>query len=321
MRALITGIAGFAGSHLAEYLLDHADLEVHGVIQPQFGTANIDGLGDRLKLHEGDVGDFQRVLTLLRQVQPDWVFHLAAQAAPSLSLLQPGETLTNNIIGQLNVLAAAVHLGISPRILVVGSADEYGLVRPEELPVRETNVLRPINPYSVSKIAQDYLGYQYFLSHGLPAVRVRPFNHIGPRQGPGFVVADFAKQIAEAEAGKRAPVVRVGNLRNQRDFTDVRDMVRAYYLAMAQGEPGEVYNLGSERAYGVGEILQRLLDLSPSRIAVEEDASRIRPSDIPAIVSDSSKFRARTGWRAEIPLESTLADVLSYWRRQVAGRA
>jgi GDP-4-dehydro-6-deoxy-D-mannose reductase len=318
LRALITGIAGFAGSHLAEYLVAKTEVEVHGLILPQFGVANIQGIRERLTLHDGDVADYQRVLPLLAECRPDLVFHLAAQSAPSLSLLQPGETLTNNILGQLNVLQAAVELGLSPRILVIGSADEYGLVAPGELPVTEANAMRPVNPYSVSKIAQDYLGYQYFLSHHLPTVRLRPFNHIGPRQGPGFVVSDFAKQIAEVEAGKRAPEVRVGSLGSQRDFTDVRDMVRAYYLALTEGEPGEVYNVGSGTAYAVGDILDRLLAMSPARITVAADPARLRPSDIPVLVCDCAKFRARTGWQPVIRLEQTLSDVLAYWRRQVS---
>jgi GDP-4-dehydro-6-deoxy-D-mannose reductase len=295
----------------------NTDLEVHGLILPQFGVANIQAIRDRLMLHEGDVADYQRVLPLLADCRPDLIFHLAAQSAPSLSLLQPGETLTNNILGQLNILQAAVELGMSPRILVIGSADEYGRVLSEELPVTEANAMRPVNPYSVSKIAQDYLGYQYFLSHHLPTVRLRPFNHIGPRQGPGFVVSDFAKQIAEAEAGKRPPEVHVGSLESQRDFTDVRDTVRAYYLALTQGEPGEVYNVGSGKAYSVGAILDRLLAMSSVKISVVADASRLRPSDIPILVCDCSKFRARTGWQPVIPLEKTLADVLDYWRAQV----
>jgi nucleoside-diphosphate-sugar epimerase len=215
---------------------------------------------------------------------------------------------------------------LDPVILVMGSADEYGLVAPDELPIRETNPLRPNSPYAVSKIAQDYLGYQYFLSHRLRVVRLRPFNHIGPRQGEAFVVASFARQIAAAEAAVartgpplagQEPVVRVGNLTTRRDFTDVRDMVRAYRLAVEKGEPGEVYNVGAERAYGIGEVLERLLALSPLKLRVEPDPERLRAADSPVLLSDSSKFRARTGWRPEIPIEQTLADVLNDWRRRV----
>lgn len=318
MRALITGIAGFAGSHLAEHLLAHPGIEVHGVFLPEFGTANLQKVAASLTLHAGDMSDYPTVSRLLTDVRPDLVFHLAAQAAPSLSLVKPGETLVNNILGQLNILQACVQVGLSPRILVIGSADEYGLILADELPVRETNGFRPVNPYSVSKIAQDYLGYQYFLSHQLPVVRVRPFNHIGPRQGPGFVVADFARQIAQAEAGRTAPVVHVGNLDSRRDFTDVRDMVRAYYLALTQGELGEVYNIGAGRSWAIGEVLKELIGLSAVRLSVETDASRLRPTDILDVVCDCTKFHALTGWRPEVPMQKTLRDVLDYWRAQVA---
>lgn len=317
MKALITGIAGFAGSHLAEYLLTHTDLEVHGTVVPGHSTANIAHLREHLTLHETDVREYDQVLSTLRQVRPDYVFHLAAQAAPALSLLKPAETITTNILGQLHVLAALVHLGLTPRVLVIGSADEYGLVRPEELPITEDNPLRPVNPYSVSKIAQDYLGYQYFLSHGLPIVRLRPFNHIGPRQAPGFVVADFAQQIAAAEAGKGPSILRVGNLDAKRDFTDVRDIVRAYYLAITKGEPGQVYNVGSGIAHTIRDILQRLLSMSFLSFTIEQDPIRFRPSDVPVLVCDYTKFRTCTGWQPEIPLERTLADTLDYWRRRI----
>jgi GDP-4-dehydro-6-deoxy-D-mannose reductase len=318
LRALITGIAGFAGSHLAEHLLAQPDVEVHGVFLPEFGTANLRKVAGSLTLHAGDVSDYPTVLRLQTEVRPDLIFHLAAQAAPSLSLVKPGETLVNNILGQLHVLQAAVQSGLSPRILVVGSADEYGQILANELPVRETNGFRPVNPYSVSKIAQDYLGYQYFLAYHLPVIRVRPFNHIGPRQGPGFVVADFARQIAQAEAGQAAPVVRVGNLDSRRDFTDVRDMMRAYHLALTQGEPGEVYNLGTGRSWVIGEVLKGLMSMSTVPLTVEAEAARLRPTDILDVVCDCTKFRARTGWQPEIPMERTLRDVLDYWRGQVA---
>jgi len=317
VKALITGIAGFAGSHLAEYLLAHTELAVHGTVVPGHSTANIDHLRERLTLYQADLREYDQVLAVLHQARPDYVFHLAAQAAPSLSILRPGETIITNILGQLHLLAALVHLGLAPRILVIGSADEYGLVRPDELPITEDNPLRPVNPYSVSKIAQDYLGYQYFLSHGLPIVRLRPFNHIGPRQAPGFVVADFAQQIAKAEAGKCPPIIRVGNLETKRDFTDVRDMVRAYYLAITKGEPGQVYNVGSGKAYAIKEILQRLLAMSPLSFTIEQDPARFRPSDVPTLVCDCSRFHACTGWRPEIPLEHTLADTLNYWRQRI----
>jgi GDP-4-dehydro-6-deoxy-D-mannose reductase len=187
----------------------------------------------------------------------------------------------------------------------------------DQLPIRETYPLRPNNPYAVSKVAQDMLGYQYFASHRLPVVRVRPFNHIGPRQSPAFVASAFAKQIAEVEAGLREPKVLVGNLDARRDLSDVRDMVRGYYLALSQGEPGEAYNLGAERSYPMRELLEGLIALSKVKPTVEFDSQRLRPSDMPDVVADCSKMRSRTGWHAEIPLERSLQDILDYWRSRV----
>ncbi len=318
MKALITGIAGFAGSHLAEYLLAHTDLEVCGVIHRR--DDNIAHLRDRLTLFRGDLRDYDFVSGILAQARPDFIFHLAAQAFVPASWRDPWDTLESNIRSQLNVLRAAVELGLEAKILVVGSNEEYGLVRPEDLPLRETAPLRPDSPYGVSKVAQDMLGLQYHLSHGLHTVRVRPFNHIGPRQSERFVASAFAKQIAEVEAGLRPPVVKVGNLSAKRDFTDVRDVVRAYWLILNQGEPGEVYNIGSGVPRSIRELLDILLGLSKVEISVEQDPSRLRPSDVPVSYCDFTKLRERTGWQPTIPFEESLRDVLNYWREKVGGR-
>ena len=275
----------------------------------------------RIALHIGNtLMNLAALKELFAAARPTHIFHLAAQAFVPASWDDPWDTLANNIRGQLNVLLAALALGTSPRVLVVGSADEYGTVAAQELPIRESNPLRPNNPYAVSKVTQDMLGYQYYASHKLPVVRVRPFNHIGPRQSPVFVTSDFAKQIAEAEAGLREPVLHVGDLSTRRDFSDVRDIVRGYHVALAQGEPGEVYNLGAERSYSIREVLDRLIALGRVPLSLEVDAERLRPVDIPEIVSDCSKFRARTGWQAQIPLEQSLQDILDYWREQVQSR-
>jgi GDP-4-dehydro-6-deoxy-D-mannose reductase len=254
---------------------------------------------------------------LFVESRPDYVFHLAAQALVPAAWSDPWSTLENNIRGQLNVLLAAVHLGTFPRVLVIGSSEEYGIVPTDELPIRETHPLRPGNPYAVSKVGQDMLGYQYFASHNLPVVRVRPFNHIGPRQSPAFVAAAFAKQIAEVEAGIREPKVVVGNLDARRDLSDVRDIVRGYYLAASQGKPGDVYNLGAERSYPIRELLERLIALSSVKPVIEFDPQRLRPSDMPDVVADCTKLRSRTCWRPEIPLQRSLEDILDYWRRRV----
>ncbi len=316
MRALITGVTGFAGSHLAEYLLANTDLEIWGT-DISSNERNIARFKDDLHFVGGDISEPEVASTILAQAQADLVFHLAAQAFVPLSWRDPWQTIANNIRAQLNILQAMVNSGDSPRVLIVGSADEYGMITPDELPITEATPLRPYSPYAVSKIAQDMLGYQYCASHSLPVVRVRPFNHIGPRQSPAFVTSDFAKQVAEIEAGSRKPQILVGNLEAKRDFTDVQDMVRGYHLALERGEVGEVYNLGAERAYSIREILDMLLHMSKEEIEVVPDPDRLRPSDVPVVISDCSKFRQQTGWQATISLRDSLRDILEYWRKRV----
>lgn len=317
MRALVTGVAGFAGSHLAEYLLAQTGASVGGVVRRDNDQRHIAHLLPQLSLFRGDVADYAFLEEVLAGWRPDYIFHLAAQAAPSLAWANAQETLSVNVIGQYNVLAAAAQAAPEARVLVVGSGEEYGLVQPSELPIKETNPLRPNSPYAVSKIAQDMLGYQFFLSHELRTVRVRPFNHIGPRQSEAFVTASFAMQIAEIEAGQRPPVLEVGNLDTKRDFCDVRDIVRAYWLALLEGRPGDVYNLGSGRSHSVAEVLQMLLRQATVGITVQRDAGRLRPSDIPDLVCDASKFQAETGWQPTIPLQKSLSDLVDYWRARV----
>ena len=317
MRVLITGVSGFAGSFLAEHLLEQGDVDIYGLGLPQGGAGHVAHLLDRIDFLTGSLDDAAWVDRLVADVRPDCIFHLAAQAAVSPSFNDPSATLTTNIVSQVNVLQACLASSINPVILIVGSGDEYGMVRREDLPVKETTPFRPTSPYSVSKIAQDMLGLQYFLSHGLRCVRVRPFNHIGPRQSDAFVVAGFARQIAEAEAGLRPLVVSVGNLDPSRDFSDVRDMVRAYWLAVRLGTPGEVYNIGSGCSYIIRDILNTLVGLSSVPLTIEVDPQRLRPTDTPDVRCDSSRFREVTGWQPEIPIEQTLQDVLSYWRQRV----
>jgi len=315
LRTLITGVTGFAGSHLADHFLDTTDCEVYGVARKANG--HIAHLRGRLRFIAGDVLDADSVIRILRQVRPRWIFHLAGQPyVPAWQELS-WPTLELNIRGQLNVLEAVARLGLDARVLVVGSAEEYGRVQPSELPIKETTPLRPENPYGVSKVAQDLLGLQYFLSHNLDTVRVRPFNHIGPRQSERFVAPAFAKQIAEIEAGRKAPILHVGNLNAQRDFTDVRDVARAYHLALEKGQSGEVYNIGTGVAHSVQTLLDILLGLTPVEIRVEQDPARLRLSDVPVKVCDATKFRAQTGWAPRVPIEQTLRDVLEEWRARV----
>ncbi len=316
MKALITGISGFVGAHLTEYLLRETDCVVAGTV---FGPMeSIAHLRARVQLYPAELSSLDVVSFILEDCRPDLIFHLAAQPLPAVSLKDPWYTLENNIRMQLNILEAAHRLQLPVRVLVVGSSEEYGLIRPRDLPISEEAPLRPTNPYAVSKVTQDLLGLQYHLMYGLHAVRVRPFNHIGPGQRLGFVVPDLAKQVAEAEAGRRESRIRVGNLDVSRDFTDVRDVVRAYYLALTQGRAGEVYNIGSGKARTVRSILDGLLRLSRAPLEYQEDAERIRAIDVPFIQADCTRFRAATGWEPQIPFEQSLENILDYWRARVA---
>ena len=315
MKALITGISGFVGSHLAEYLLAEGSWQVAGTVYGAYD--HIRPIASELELYPAELSRLPVVEFILDRCRPDVIFHLAAMAVTGLSWRDPAATLQANVGMQANILQAIVNLRLKCRVLVVGSSEEYGLVSPEALPVDEDAAFRPMNPYAVSKIAQDMLGLQYYLSHKLDTVRVRPFNHIGPRQGLGFVVPDFARQVAGIEAGTRDTILRVGNLDAERDFTDVRDVVRAYGLLALMGDSGEAYNVGSGRAHAIREILQYFLTHSAAPIRVEADPERMRPSDIPRMVCNYAKLRARTGWEPSIPLERSLADVLDYWREQM----
>jgi GDP-4-dehydro-6-deoxy-D-mannose reductase len=292
-------------------------VQVHGVSLPSDGTQNLEHARDRIDLRFGDLTDYAYALELLGEIRPDYLFHLAAQASVRRSWENPAATLITNITIQLHLLQAIIELGIAPRILVIGSADEYGAVRPDEIPISENTPLRPLNPYAVSKVTQDFMAYQYFLSHDLHIVRLRPFNHFGPRQRPGFVVPDFAKQIATIEAGLQEPVIRVGNLDAHRDFSDVRDIVRGYYLALAKGHAGQVYNLGSSHSYSIQDVLDKLIAMSRVSVRVEKDPSLVRPADIPMVSCDSSRFQRDTGWEPTYDIDQTLGDVLDEWRLRV----
>ena len=315
MRALITGAGGFVGRHVCAYLLAHTDWELMGTVYPH--PVETQPKDSCLRLRHADLRDPELVQTLVSEVRPDYILHLAAQSFVPTSFADPWDTLQNNIRAQLNLLEAVRRSGRDVRVLVIGSNEEYGTPRPDELPQTEESPLRPNNPYAVSKVAQDFLGLQYHLAYGLPVVRVRPFNHTGPGQAPRFVVPAFASQIARIEAGLQEPVMKVGNLEAARDFSDVRDIVRAYYLAVTQGEPGEVYNLASGQAQSVQGLLDMLLSYSQVEIRVERDPERYRPVDVPVVYGTAEKFHRLTGWKPEIPFAQTLQDVLAYWREQI----
>ena len=315
MRALITGVTGFVGSHLAEYLLSK-NAEVFGTARWRSQTININHIQDQIQLVECDLRDYASVKRVLSDTHPDQVYHLAAQSFVHSSWHAPEETLTTNILGQLHLLEALRDLKINPPSMVACSSEEYGLVKPEETPIKETNPLRPLSPYAVSKVGQDLLAYQYHQSYGTHVIRTRAFNHDGPRRGKVFATSNFAYQIAQIEKGKAEPVLRVGNLEALRDFTDVRDMVRGYVLAVEKGEPGEVYNLCSGKAYSIRQVVDMLLGMAKVPVRVEQDPARMRPSDVPILLGDYSKFHAVTGWEPTIPFEQTMQDLLDWWRGQ-----
>jgi len=315
-RAFITGITGFAGSHLAELLLKEG-VEVHGLCRWRSRTENIEHIKNKLHLIEGDLLDLNSLQRAMMDVRPDYVFHLAAQSFVPASWTSPAATFEINVVGSCNLFEAIRAAKIDPIIQIACSSEEYGLVKKGEVPIKETNPLRPLSPYGVSKLAMDFMGYQYFQSYGMRIIRTRAFNHTGPRRGEVFVCSSFAKQIAEIEAGIKKPILLVGNLEAIRDFTDVRDMVKAYWLAVLKGKPGEVYNIASGRGVKISWVLDKLLSFSKVKITVKKDPARMRPSDVPILVGEAKKFRKQTGWEPKIKLEQTLKDILNYWRKRV----
>lgn len=313
-KVLITGITGFAGSHLAEYLLTTKNYTVSGICSSDRHLANLSAIKDQIKLFTVDLHDGEKTTEIIQDQQPDIIFHLAASAAVGKSFQKPLDVLMNNTASELTILEAVKNTGLQAKIVVVSSAQVYGAVSEKDLPVNETVPFKPDNPYAVSKITQEYLAVQYVLAYKQQIIRVRPFNHVGPRLSADFSLSRFAKAIAEIEAGKMEPVLKVGNLVAKRDFTDVRDMVRAYVLSSEKCVNGEAYNIGTGKSFSIQELLDKLLALSKTKITVEEDPSLLRPSDIPELRCDATKFIETTGWKQEIPIEKTLQDTLDYWR-------
>lgn len=309
MRALITGVGGFVGRHLLRHLQDHGD-DVFGLGRAR----DVVGL-DPSRMALIDLADRDAIQEAVSEIGPDAVYHLAAQSSPAESLADPWATLCNNLQSQLNLFEALLTAGLRPRVLVIGSSDEYG--EPDEVPTHENVPLKPRTPYAVSKVGQDLMGFQYFAQHGLPVIRVRPFNHTGPGHDARFVIPSFARQLAEIEAELREPILRVGNLNVERDFTDVRDMVDGYRLALTAGAPGEVYNLGRGRSVAIADMLNELIALCRVRVETRVDPTLLRPSDIPRQAADTRKFTALTGWRPRIPWNTTLRDTFDYWRDKV----
>ncbi|MFC1709881.1 GDP-mannose 4,6-dehydratase [Candidatus Omnitrophota bacterium] len=317
MKVMITGIAGFVGSHLAEFLLKKKGIRVYGIDRWLSRLDNIQHFKNKIKLIECDLTDPFSTHYEIEKIKPDLIFHLAAQSFVPTSWHAPHDTLTTNIIGQLNIFESMRKLKLKTKIQIACSSEEYGLVHKSEVPIKETNPLRPLSPYAVSKVGQDLLGYQYYKSYKMFVVRTRGFNHTGPRRGENFVTSNFAKQIALIEKGKQKPSIKVGNLKAIRDFTDVRDMVRGYWLALQKGKAGEEYNICSGKGITIKEMLRLLLKMSKVEIAIKQDLHRLRPSDVEILVGSYSKFKKQTGWQPQIPFQETLKDILNYWRERV----
>jgi len=313
--ALITGALGFAGQHLLSELEQQTNWDLIGLARRHGPTRG------RERILGCDLRDAALVGRVIDRYRPDVIFHLAAQSYVPQAIAAPGETITNNILAQVNLLEACRAASLDPVIVIVGSSEVYGHVQPDEVPLTESQPFRPVNPYAVSKIAQDMLGLQYALAHGMRIIRVRPFNHFGPGQSDRFVLSTFARQVAEAEAGRIEPVVLTGNLDAQRDFLDVRDVVRAYRLLVEHGEPGDVYNIASGVSHRVGDLLDLLISQATIPIEVRPDPARMRPSDTPILAGDAKKLRDATGWEPRYAIEQSLGDTLGYWRAEIARNA
>lgn len=309
MKALIIGGAGFVGSYLIDHLLEDCGW-----------TIAVTKLENEIIEHKNimvynlNILDKQSIITLLKEIRPDYIIHLAAQSSVSLSWTNPALTIDVNIKGSVNVLDSVRELDYKPRILLIGSGEEYGHILPEETPIKENNLTRPGNIYAATKACQNMIGKIYADAYQMDIIMVRAFNHIGPKQAPIFVVSDFCKQVAEIERGLRELVIKVGNLSAKRDFTDVRDVVRAYSLLLQKGKSGETYNVGSGKAIAIEEILQLILSYSKADITVEVDNNKLRPVDVPIIEADIRKLQQITGWLSTISLDETIQQTIDYWR-------
>jgi len=315
VKVFVTGAGGFVGPYLIRHIQSlNPDTEIHGSVytQPENPIEHV-------RYTQLDLMDYEQVLSVLGNVKPDLIYHLAAQSSPGKALKAVWQTVEMNVRMQLNLLQACVDLNIKPRILIMSSGDIYagGATNPDVMPVNEDAPLMPGNPYALSKVTQDMMGVQYYLSCQLPIIRVRPFNHTGPHQREAFVAPDFAMQIAKIEANLQEPLMRVGNLAAERDFTDVRDIVRAYVLLADKGEPGVAYNVSSNKTYSIQSLLDTLLRYTDAEITVETDPARFRPVDVPVVQGDNSRLVELTGWQPAIGFEQTLHDLLDDCRERV----
>jgi GDP-4-dehydro-6-deoxy-D-mannose reductase len=295
-----TGWSGFVGTTLEAFLDEARARERFAALIPQRAP---------------DVTDEEALVRYLSENRPDYVIHLAAQSFVPEAFENPRATFEVNFCGTLNLLQALKSTGFAGRFLFIGSGDMYGLVAPAALPIVETEPLKPRNPYAVSKVAAEALCYQWSQSEGLEIVMARPFNHLGPGQSARFVISDFAKQIVEIKLGRREPLIRTGDIDVSRDFTDVRDVVRAYLLLLEKGESGDAYNVCSAKEQSIRTLLESMLDIADVKVEITQDHERMRPSEQKRVRGDNEKLRLETGWRPEIAIQDSLADILSYWER------
>ena len=321
MKVLITGITGMVGSHLADYILNnHPDAEVSGVVRWRSPLDNIRQRLDDITLVQGELRDLSSMIQVINQVQPDRIFHLAAQSFVPISYESPGDTFTVNVIGSINLLDAVRNVGIDPMIHMCSSAEVYGNVDESMVPITENTPFNPASPYAVSKVGQDMLGNQYHISYGMKIIRTRMFTHSGPRRGNFFAESAFAKQIAEIELGVIPGPVMVGNLESIRTYADVRDAVRAYWALLDFCSVGEVYNIGGNRTLTIGEMLEILKSFASVPIEHEVDPSLFRPSDVTLQIPENSKFREKTGWEPEYSMEQTMEDLLNFHRERTKAK-
>lgn len=315
-KVLITGITGFVGSHLADYLLKNTDYKLFGLKRPNSKLKNIEGILEKIDLIDGDLIDETSLINTLKISEPDYIYHLGALSWVKPSWNMPSAYMQVNAIGTINLFEALRTLNLSPRILVSCTPEEYGDVPENLIPITEDTRLSPVNLYAASKVAQDVLCQTYYASYGFKVIRTRAFNHEGPRRDVMGALSSFAYQIAKIEKDLQEPVIEVGNLQAKRNFTDVRDMVEAYFLAMEKGKPGELYLIGSNQIFTIKQCLEMLIELSPmkNKIKYKVVPERVRPTELKLLVGKFDKFEKLTGWKPKTPFKETLESVLDYWR-------
>ena len=314
-RILITGITGFAGSHMVDFLIENTNANIYGLKRPNSQMKNIHHVAHDIELINGDLNDQTSLIRIIKKIKPDKIYHFGALSWVTPSWEMPDIYMKTNAIGTIYLFEACLQAGIMPRILISCTPEEYGDVPKDLIPINENTRIHPINPYAASKAAQDMVCLTYHASYNLPIIRTRAFNHEGPRRDILGANASFAYQIALIERGKK-DYIEVGNLEATRNFTDVKDTVEAYYLALEKGDPGELYLIGSDQIYTMKECLDTLISLSdnPEKIKYKVNKSRVRPTELRTFIGDYQKFYDKTGWKPKIPFIKTMQSVLDYWR-------